>query len=53
MEKWANSPWEETERLILSPKAAFSADTRGRERTEEPSPYRTAYQRDRDRVLHC
>ncbi len=46
-------PWEETERLILSPKAAFSAATRGRERPEEPSPYRTAYQRDRDRVLHC
>ena len=46
-------PWEETERQILSPKAAFSADTRGRERPEESSPYRTAYQRDRDRVLHC
>ncbi len=46
-------PWEETERLILSPRAAFSADSRGRERPEEPCAYRTAYQRDRDRVLHC
>lgn len=53
MEKMSNIPWEETERLILSPKAAFSADSRGREHPEEPSPYRTAYQRDRDRVLHC
>ncbi len=45
--------WEDTERSILSPCAAFSADTRGREIPEEPHPYRTAYQRDRDRVLHC
>ncbi len=53
MEKTALIPWEETERQILSPSAAFSADSRGRERPEEKSPYRTAYQRDRDRVLHC
>lgn len=45
--------WEETEKLILSPHAAFSAESRGRQREEQPSPYRTAYQRDRDRVLHC
>ncbi len=45
--------WEETERLILSPYAAFAADSRGRETPEEPSPYRTVFQRDRDRVLHC
>lgn len=45
--------WEETEKLFLAPYAAFSADTRGRERPEEPTPYRTDYQRDRDRVLHC
>lgn len=46
-------PWETVERQILSPRAAFSADSRGRERPEEPCPYRTCYQRDRDRVLHC
>ena len=49
----ALTPWEETERLILSPRAAFSADSRGRERPEQSCPYRTVYQRDRDRVLHC
>ncbi len=53
MEKTAFIAWEETERQILSPVAAFSADSRGREYPEEKSPYRTAYQRDRDRVLHC
>ena len=44
--------WEETEKLILSPRAAFSANSRGRDVPEEPCPYRTVYQRDRDRVLH-
>ncbi len=52
MELQAIIPWEETERQILSPYASLSANSRGRERAEEPSPYRTAYQRDRDRVLH-
>lgn len=47
------TPWEETEQRILSPRAAFSAASRGRERPEPPCPYRTVYQRDRDRVLHC
>ena len=46
-------PWETVERQILSPRAAFSADSRGRERPEEPCPYRTCYQRDRDRIIHC
>lgn len=45
--------WGETERQILSPLASFSDSSKGRERPEAPSPYRTAYQRDRDRVLHC
>lgn len=44
---------EERERVWLSPLAAFSADTRGRERASEPDPFRTEYQRDRDRILHC
>lgn len=37
----------------LSPLAAKSRYTRGRERAEEESPMRTAFQRDRDRVVHC
>lgn len=43
----------ERERTWLSPLAAFSADTRGRERASTPDPLRTEYQRDRDRILHC
>jgi len=35
----------------LHPRAARSADSR-RERAEKPSPVRTEFQRDRDRILH-
>jgi dGTPase len=40
------------ERETLSPFAAKSAESRGRIHAEEPDPIRTAFQRDRDRVLH-
>ena len=43
---------EVREKQILAPCAAFAADSRGREREETPCPYRTVYQRDRDRVVH-
>jgi dGTPase len=36
----------------LSPNAAKSRLSRGRERPEEPDPVRTAFQRDRDRIIH-
>ncbi|MDO8671024.1 MAG: deoxyguanosinetriphosphate triphosphohydrolase [Dehalococcoidia bacterium] len=36
----------------LSPFAAQSRLSRGRIRQEEPSPMRTEYQRDRDRIIH-
>lgn len=36
----------------LSPYAARSSCSRGRERDEEPSPVRTEFQRDRDRIIH-
>ena len=42
---------EERERL-LSPFAAKTFESRGRERAEEPPVARTAFQRDRDRILH-
>ncbi len=42
---------EERERL-LSPYAAKSFESRGREAPEEPSPVRTEFQRDRDRIIH-
>lgn len=42
----------EARERALSPFAARSATSRGRERPEPPSPLRTEYQRDRDRILH-
>ena len=36
----------------LSPIATRSAASRGRERPEEPDAYRTAFERDRDRIIH-
>ena len=44
---------EEMEQNVLSPYAAFSRSSKGRERQEEESDMRTCYQRDRDRILHC
>ncbi|MEI6519528.1 MAG: deoxyguanosinetriphosphate triphosphohydrolase [bacterium] len=44
---------EKIEVMTLAPQAAKSAQTRGRLRYSEPCPYRTEYQRDRDRILHC
>ena len=37
----------------LSPHAVKSRLSRGRLQSEEPCPIRTAFQRDRDRILHC
>jgi len=37
----------------LSPHAVKSKNSRGRQRPEEPCPVRTAFQRDRDRIIHC
>ncbi len=36
----------------LAPMATRSAESQGRERSEHPDPYRTAFELDRDRVLH-
>ena len=44
---------EELEGLTLSPFASFARTSRGRERAEEECPVRTAFQRDRDRIIHC
>lgn len=43
---------EEIERKILSPKATLSCNTKGRESPEEEGEIRTAFQRDRDRIIH-
>lgn len=44
---------EERERQTLSPYATLSAETRGREYPIDPCPVRTAFVRDRDRIIHC
>jgi dGTPase len=44
---------EQREREILAPAAAKSADSRGRLRPEEEDGIRPAFQRDRDRIIHC
>lgn len=43
---------EQREREWLSPFAARAAETQGRSRVEPDDPVRTAFQRDRDRILH-
>lgn len=45
--------FEQLEMRLLSPFAAKSAQSRGRQQEIQPCPLRTAFQRDRDRVLHC
>ena len=44
---------EQRERDSLAPQAARSAETRGRLRPEPEDHIRPAFQRDRDRVVHC
>jgi dGTPase len=44
---------EEAERKNLSPRACLSAESRGRLKPEQPHVLRTAFQRDRDRIIHC
>jgi dGTPase len=44
---------EKAEEKIFSPKACLSSRSKGRVRPEPPHPIRTAFQRDRDRIIHC
>ena len=44
---------EGIERAALHPRAARAAGSRGRAVPEDPCPVRTAFQRDRDRILHA
>lgn len=43
----------EIEEQILSPYAALSKNSQGRDRFEPECDLRTPYQRDRDRIIHC
>ena len=44
---------EAWEREYLSPNAALSCNSQGRDREEPQCDMRPVYQRDRDRILHC
>ena len=44
--------WEEHEERWLAPWAMRSADSRGRQYPDPERPYRSSFQRDRDRVVH-
>jgi dGTPase len=44
---------ERLEHQILSPLAAKSDESKGRRRPEKPCRVRPAFQRDRDRIIHC
>lgn len=44
---------EKAEYERLAPRAAKSSETRGRQQPSELDAYRTEYQRDRDRIIHC
>jgi len=44
---------EARERETLAPQASRSADSRGRLRVETEDDVRPAFQRDRDRIIHC
>jgi dGTPase len=44
---------EQREIETLAPQAAKSGASRGRLRTETEDPIRPAFQRDRDRIIHC
>ena len=44
--------WEQIEAQTLAPYAIKSADSQGREYPDPEQKFRTAFQRDRDRILH-
>lgn len=49
----SRSQLEQQELDTLAPYALFSRHSRGRLHPESEPRYRTAYQRDRDRIVHC
>jgi dGTPase len=44
---------EAEEHVRLSPSASFADESKGRLRPLELDPFRTEFQRDRDRIIHC
>ena len=45
--------FEQQEKEYLSPFAALSINSKGRQKPEEPCDIRPVFQRDRDRIIHC
>jgi len=45
--------WLAREEEVLAPYAMHTSASRGRRRPEPAHPFRTLYQRDRDRIVHC
>jgi dGTPase len=44
---------ERIEKETFSDKACYSFNSKGRKRPEKLHPFRTPFQRDRDRIIHC
>ncbi|KPJ66581.1 deoxyguanosinetriphosphate triphosphohydrolase [candidate division WOR-1 bacterium DG_54_3] len=44
---------EEREKNFLSPHATLSSKTKGRRKPEKECDFRTSFQRDRDKIIHC
>ena len=49
---WGRPDWRAREAVLLAPWAMHAADSAGRVHPEEPHPFRSPYQRDRDRIVH-
>jgi dGTPase len=45
--------WLDREDAVLAPYAIHTRSSRGRRHSEPAHPYRTLFQRDRERVVHC
>jgi dGTPase len=45
--------WNAVEDAWLAPYAMRGRDSRGRRYAEDPHPFRTVFQRDRERIVHC
>jgi len=50
--KLSREKLEEREKAVLAPYAVFSRESKGRRHDEPEPPYRTRFQRDRDRIVH-
>ena len=45
--------WLDREDAVLAPYAMHARASRGRRHSEPPHLYRTIFQRDRERIVHC